>query len=393
VAIACTASDAESGLADPADAGFSLWTSVPDGTATTDATTDARSVCDVVGNCTAAGPVGGILVDRAVPTIVASVAPDPGPSGWSTVPLTVAFTCADEGSGVASCPAEQVVSADGAHQVTGTATDVAGNTAATTVDVGIDGTPPTVSVGGVSDGATYTLGGVPPAACLTTDYLSGVAEWASLQVTGGELDGTGTFTATCSGASDLAGNQAAPVSATYTVQGISVWVSAKDSGFSPKTITVDLGTTVGWTIDGAASQTVTDGSGLGLFDSGTLAPGATYQFMFFAAGTYPYRDLLHTRLKGTVVVPVVLSPSSGAVDSSFQVTWSSQPAPAGYVYEIDVQRPGSTRFAPWTYGTTLESGSFVPDAGPGTYSFRARLRHVASRKAGPFSPTGSISVG
>jgi hypothetical protein len=40
---------------------------------------------------------------------------------------------------------------------------------------------------------------------------------ASLTITGGNPNGTGTFTAACAGASDNAGNTAAPVSATYTV--------------------------------------------------------------------------------------------------------------------------------------------------------------------------------
>jgi hypothetical protein len=38
-----------------------------------------------------------------------------------------------------------------------------------------------------------------------------------MQITGGTATGVGSFTATCSGATDNAGNTAAPVSATYTV--------------------------------------------------------------------------------------------------------------------------------------------------------------------------------
>ena len=70
---------------------------------------------------------------------------------------------------------------------------------------------------GVSEGATYNFGSVPTASCSTTDALSGVATQATLSLSGGNGDGSGNFTATCSGASDLAGNSAAPVSVTYTV--------------------------------------------------------------------------------------------------------------------------------------------------------------------------------
>ena len=63
---------------------------------------------------------------------------------------------------------------------------------------------------------TPTTGAVPAAGCTTTDALSGVAAAATLQVTGGTAAGVGTFTATCGGARDQAGNTAG-ASATYTV--------------------------------------------------------------------------------------------------------------------------------------------------------------------------------
>jgi hypothetical protein len=84
------------------------------------------------------------------------------------------------------------------------------------VTVQIDKTAPVVTVTGVSNGASYTLGSVPTAGCSTTDALSGVATQATLSVTGGNADGTGSFTATCGGATDNAGNNGS-ASATYTV--------------------------------------------------------------------------------------------------------------------------------------------------------------------------------
>src|SRR6202040_2922909 len=70
----------------------------------------------------------------------------------------------------------------------------------------IDKTPPVVTVTGVTNGAIYTFGSVlPTAGCNTTDALSGVATNATVSVTGG-TNGAGTFTATCAGATDIAGN-------------------------------------------------------------------------------------------------------------------------------------------------------------------------------------------
>jgi hypothetical protein len=81
----------------------------------------------------------------------------------------------------------------------------------------VDTTAPSVMVNGVSNGATYTLGAVPVASCSTTDFASGVAIPATLSISGGTARGVGHFTATCSGAKDVAGNLAAPVSASYDV--------------------------------------------------------------------------------------------------------------------------------------------------------------------------------
>ncbi|WP_214108130.1 S8 family serine peptidase [Acrocarpospora catenulata] len=78
-----------------------------------------------------------------------------------------------------------------------------------------DVTPPTVKVTGVSQGEQITLGKPVTPACSTTDADSGVAQSATLSVTGGPK--VGHFTATCSGARDRAGNQTAPVSVTYQV--------------------------------------------------------------------------------------------------------------------------------------------------------------------------------
>ncbi|NJC68758.1 S8 family serine peptidase [Planosporangium thailandense] len=78
-----------------------------------------------------------------------------------------------------------------------------------------DVTPPTVKITGVGQGQQITLGTSVTPGCSTTDSDSGVAVPATLSVTGGPT--VGYFTATCSGARDRAGNNAAPVSVTYQV--------------------------------------------------------------------------------------------------------------------------------------------------------------------------------
>jgi hypothetical protein len=95
----------------------------------------------------------------------------------------------------------------------------------------VDMTPPVVTVLGVSDGGSYTYGDVPQAVCRTIDATSGVQVNATLTLT--QLTGapahTGTYRASCAGATDVAGNSAATVTANYTVQPVPLSITAKDA--------------------------------------------------------------------------------------------------------------------------------------------------------------------
>lgn len=131
VAIACTASDAGSGLADPAEARFTLATSVASGSETADATTDTRNVCDTAGNCSTAGPIGGNRVDRRAPSITISTPAD-GAVYQLGAGVSAVYSCDDGGAGVASCagPAGPLdTTTVGYHELTITTADAVGNRA------------------------------------------------------------------------------------------------------------------------------------------------------------------------------------------------------------------------------------------------------------------------
>jgi len=134
VSIACSASDAVSGLANPPDAGFSLRTSVTAGTETFNATTGTRSVCDVAGNCTNAGPIADNMVDKKPPTINIS-SPTAGGSYLLNQAVNASYSCADAGSGVATCIGTAAISSPiatasvGNKSFTVNATDNVGNVA------------------------------------------------------------------------------------------------------------------------------------------------------------------------------------------------------------------------------------------------------------------------
>lgn len=145
----------------------------------------------------------------------------PGAGGWYTSPVTVDWQWSDDGTLVtADCPLSSTTGTQqgGAISLTANCTDLAGNKATAYYPVKVDLSPPAVSVSGVSAGHTYVYGQVPVAGCHTSDGVSGVAHPASVTVTSTGSTGVGSFTATCAGAADMAGNdQAAPVSVSYTV--------------------------------------------------------------------------------------------------------------------------------------------------------------------------------
>ncbi|HEV2951607.1 MAG TPA: hypothetical protein VGZ51_05855, partial [Actinomycetota bacterium] len=92
------------------------------------------------------GSVSDIKIDRTPPTIDGDATTAPNDAGWYSGPVTVAFTCQDGLSGVASCPTEETVAGNMRTQsvTSGPATDHAGNEApGTTVDdISIDGDAP-----------------------------------------------------------------------------------------------------------------------------------------------------------------------------------------------------------------------------------------------------------
>jgi hypothetical protein len=178
---------------------------------------------------------GTVLVDDQPPAVTGSPDRDPNANGWYNSPVTITWTSVDPSpsSGTPTTPTPTTVSTDGANQ---TATsdkscDPAGNCATGSVNgINLDTTPPSVSVTGATDGATYTGGETPTPACSTSDSLSGAATRATLSVS----NSGNNYTATCSGATDNAGNSAAPVTVKYQVLPVG-WTTASltDSNGNP----------------------------------------------------------------------------------------------------------------------------------------------------------------
>jgi hypothetical protein len=197
-----------------------------------------------------------IKIDKTAPTIQHSFTPLTYTNGaWTNQDVTVTFNCADQGgSGVASCTAPVTKSSEGeGQQVTGTATDGAGNSATDTAVVSIDKTAPTISAAPdrapnsnlAANGKGWYNADV-TVSFSASDALSGVASKSADKVLGEGANQGATGTAT-----DAAGN-----SASASVSGINIDKTAPvlSGSFSSGWHTGDV--TVNWTCTDALSGPV-----------------------------------------------------------------------------------------------------------------------------------------
>jgi outer membrane protein assembly factor BamB len=173
---------------------------------------------------------------------------------------------------------------------------------------------------------------------------------------------------------------------------VASYVTMTDNVYTPgDTISHPIGYSVMWTNKGGNNHTVTDNQGMGLYDSGTIGKNKTFAFTFFAAGVYKYHCTLHT-MTGTVKAPVIVAPASGGVTTVFTITWATLIAPSGYVYDVQIKRPGNTAWFNWKMGVTTMSATFVPDGGTGTYQFKAHIKKTSNGKSANYSAAVSIVV-
>lgn len=141
VTIGCTASDSGSGLANAADASFTLSTTVSS-TETANAATASHQVCDKANNCATAGPISGIMIDLKPPSISISA-----PAGNTNYVLNSSpaanYQCTDGGSGIQRCTGPVVTgttfdtSSVGSHNFQVNATDKAGNVSSASVSYSV----------------------------------------------------------------------------------------------------------------------------------------------------------------------------------------------------------------------------------------------------------------
>jgi plastocyanin len=141
-------------------------------------------------------------------------------------------------------------------------------------------------------------------------------------------------------------------------------------------------------------HTATDTSGMALFDTGPIRPRGYGYAVIPSAGSYAYHCSepisAHPKMKGKLQAPVVITPPSGNVNTTFTVRWAAGSLPAGYVVDVQSKAPGGV-WASWQTGVTVASTT-VKITTVGQWSLRARLRRTSNGKSSGWSAATKVNI-
>ncbi len=129
------------------------------------------------------------------------------------------------------------------------------------------------------------------------------------------------------------------------VNAADVAVTINSFAFTPGTITVPFGTRIVWTNQQGVTHTTT--SDTGVWDSGFLTTGQSFDFTFTQPGTFAYHCSIHPGMHGTIIVlppPPIPQPvgheTAPAATSAPAVTVAPASLPTLHVVSTAVVPPG-----------------------------------------------------
>jgi plastocyanin len=137
------------------------------------------------------------------------------------------------------------------------------------------------------------------------------------------------------------------------------------STFSPRTVTITAGDTITWTNRDNASHQVL--ASKGQFVSPILRHNQSFSFTFHAAGTYWYKDELHPRLTGKIVVKG-LPPTVTLATSLSILTYGTKATLSGVVSDHKAGEQVTIYYQPYPQPNLIERATLLTSAG-GAYSF------------------------
>src|SRR5262249_17484350 len=154
------------------------------------------------------------------------------------------------------------------------------------------------------------------------------------------------------------GDEAATRTTTVAAAPHTAYVHLARQGFSLPAVSLAAGSTAQWNVfdpNGVAAAA----SGLRLFSFGATGPVGAFRYPYGPAGASAVAHALGPRMPAYVNVGV--SPRAGTPARRFVVTVAAETAPAGFVYDVQIRRPGAA-FAAWRIGGAAPQLAFVADA-------------------------------
>jgi plastocyanin len=202
---------------------------------------------------------------------------------------------------------------------------------------------------------------------------------------------TGVGLATATAFADLLTAEPARAAARDTYD---YYEHVEDFFFQKKSLKIGaFGKIIEWSFNSQAGHfhSVTDPSRW--LDSGFVHPAGAYDRQMPYAGSFAYKcaETNHATMKGNVKIPMQVSPLTGTRQTNFQLAWGGTYATGQFKFDVQVKKPGQTKFSAFQTGIGEYLGSYTAQT-KGTHSFRARLRNTDINKSSGWSPVVSIQV-
>ena len=144
----------------------------------------------------------------------------------------------------------------------------------------------------------------------------------------------------------------APAESTTPAPNSTTTVEMRNNAFNPPQLNVAPGTTVTFVNNDSVAHTATANNGL--FDSGELAPGASFPVVLDGAGTVTYHCELHPEMQGSIVVGETGQASeAGEGGGAEEGTTTTEDPPAS----DPMQRARATQDLPGSDSTQTSGGS------------------------------------
>jgi hypothetical protein len=163
-----------------------------------------------------------------------------------------------------------------------------------------------------------------------------------------------------------------------------------DAGLQDPVEDVYLGVPVTWHNDATLPRQVSDA--FGVFDSGVMLPGGSFEWHSAVAGTFPYTAsfplLGLLEAQGTLTVRPVFAPLPNR-GTTYRMQWGQSDAlPEGAVFEVQRREnlgPHNWKHGRWIWwskGTQAGTGRFVYRCNTGSFGIRVRVRLADGTRSG-----------